>query len=218
MVSFLICLFSACEKNPAEQISARFENSKDLSSYSKIEDVDFKNFSYSLDKNKDNGFTLTNGEKPYGQMEDITFRLRNVQYTDLTDDNKNEAIINIFVGYGGSGTTSLIYIYTLKNQQPKKLWEINSGYNANGGLKEIYSKGNNLIVEFFSDTKFDENNYEFIFPNIQKYPRAECCPNNFTKFEFKWSGEKFILNEKPELLNYNWKNQTNENLFYRKQS
>lgn len=208
--SFLIFLFSACDKKTIEQIPTKFENSKDLSSYSKIEDVDFRNFSYSYVDD----FTLKNGEKPVGKSDETGFRFRRIQYADLTNDSENEAIINIQVNYAVSAA-SLICIYTLENGQPKKFWHILSGVFANGGLKDVYAKENILTIEFFGDTKFDENKSEFVFSNIQKYPQAECCPNNFTKFNFKRNGEKFVLAEKSALFDYNWKSEKHENLLYR---
>lgn len=206
---FLIGLYSACEKKTTEKIPARFENSKDLSSYSKIEDVDFRNFTYSYVDN----FTLKNGELPVGNMDQTGFSFRRVQYADLTNDGNNEAIINLQVNYAVS-SASLVCIYTLENGQPKKLWHILSGVFANGGLKEVYTKENILTVELFGDTKFDENNPQFTYPTNNKYPEAECCPSKFTKFNFKWNGEKFVIAEKPALLDYDWKSEKHENLLY----
>lgn len=207
---FLICIVSACEKKSADKIPAGFENSKDLS-YSKIEDVDFRNFSYSFINN----FTIINGEKPLGKLDETGYRLRNIQYADLTNDGKNEAIINIQTLFVVN-QSNVILIYTLENEQPKKLQHILSGLNANGGLKNVYAKENVLTIEFFGNTKFDENKREFVFPNIQKYPEAECCPNKFTKFDFKWNGKEFMLAAKPEIIDYNWKKESHENLFNRK--
>ena len=210
---FLIGLFSACEKKTTGKITARFESSKDSSSYTKIENVDFRNFSYS----SVNNFTLVNGERPYGQVEDITFRFKNIQYCDLTNDGQNEAVINIYIGHATTSANSL-FIYTLENDQPKKLREIFSGYHANGGLKDFYARDKILTVEFFGNTKFDKNSEQFIFPNIQKYPEAECCPNKFTRFNFNWNDGKFVLTDEPKLLDYNWKKEKNENLLNREES
>lgn len=213
---FLIVCFSACEKQSADEFSEKSENSENLSAYSRIEDVDFRNFSYSSTdfENKEYKFTLTNGEKPYGKVDDSSYRLRSVQYKDLTKDGKNEAVVNLYVGLAVS-STSAIFIYTLESEQPKRLWYFYSGTFANGGLKDIYVKENNLIAEFFGNTKFDENKREFVFPEIYKYPETECCPKKFTKLKFEWRGEKFILAAKPELLDYKREKECHENLFCR---
>lgn len=210
---FVISLFSACEKKTAENFPARFENSKDLSSYSKIEDVDFRNFTYSFIDN----FTIINGEKPLGSTDETGYRLRKIQYADLTNDGKNEAVINIQTLFA-TNRSNIIFIYTLENEQPKKLQHILSGLNANGGLKDVYAKEENVLtVEFFGDTKFDENKTEFIFPNIHKYPQTECCPSKFTQLNFNWN-EKFALVGEPKMFDYNWKKEKNENLFYREKT
>lgn len=214
---FLLCLFSACEKKATENNLTKPENSKDSSSYSKIEDVDFKNFSYSAFENEEYPFTITNGEKPLGKLDEAGYRLRNIEYRDLTNDSKNEAVVNLQVTHAVS-TSSLIFVYTLDNEQPKKLWNFFSGTYANGGLKDVYFEKNNLIVEFFGNTKFDKDTREFEFSNIQKYPEAECCPNKFTKFNFRWNGENFLLTAKPELFDYNWKKENHENLLNRKET
>lgn len=209
---FLIVLVSACEKKTAEKLPARFEKSNGLS-YSKIEDVDFRNFSYSYVDN----FTLKNGELPVGKMDETGFRFRRIQYADLTNDGQNEAIINLQVDYAVS-SASLICIYTLENGQPKKLWHILSGVFANGGLKDAFVKENKLTAELFGDTKFDKDKSEFIFPNIHKYPQTECCPGKFTRFDFDWNGEEFVLAGEPKSSDYNWKKEKNENLLYRGKS
>jgi hypothetical protein len=209
---FLICLFSACETKVTETIPIGLEDSKNLS-YSKIEDVDFRNFSYSYVDN----FTLENGDKPVGKLDETGFRFRSVQYADLTNDGRNEAIINLQVNYTVSAA-SLICIYTLEKEHPIKLGHFLSGVFANGGLKDVKIRDNNLMIEFFGDTKFYESTHEFIFPNIHKYPQTECCSSKFTKFNFRWNGIKFILIGKPELFDYDWKKETHENLLYRKQT
>lgn len=165
-----------------------------------IKNVDFNNFIYS-DKTGKAIFSLTNGEQPFGQMKDIAYKLENLEYSDLTDDNSDEAIIHISIQYGGSDKSGLLYVFTLENNKSKMLWYLESGYGADGGLKQAYAENNNLIVELFGDNKFEENTGEFKFPNHKDVPKDLCCPTSFTRFRFRWIGEKFVLNRKPKLFN-----------------
>ena len=143
-------------------------------------------------------------------MKDIAFSLENIEYADLTNDKEDEAIIHISVQYGGSAKSGLFYVYTLDNNKPKKLWYIESGYGAEGELKKVYAENNKLIVELFGNNKFIENTYKFKFPNQKVIPKNLCCPTNFTKFSFKWNGEKFALDGKPKLFGYDWKKEMNK--------
>ena len=135
-------------------------------------------------------------------MEDISFSLNNIEYADLTNDKEDEAIISISVEYG-AGSSGLFYIYTLENKKPKILWYVESGYGAEGELKKVYAENNSLIVELFGNNKFIENTGEFKFPDQKDIPKD--LPTTFTKFHFKWNGEKFVVEGKPELFNYDWK-------------
>ncbi|MBA2737718.1 MAG: hypothetical protein H0U50_13140 [Pyrinomonadaceae bacterium] len=202
--------FSACQKSRTENTQAQPQpivaptTDEDLL----IRKIDFKNFTYT-DKTGKNIFTLTNGEEPFDQMKDIAFSLENIEYADLTNDKEDEAIIHISVQYGG-GSSGLFYVFTLENKNPKILWYGESGYGAEGELKKVYAENDKLIVEFFGNNQFVETTGEFKFLNQKTVPKDLCCPTSFTKFRFKWDGEKFALAGKPELLDYDWKKDQNK--------
>lgn len=198
-------IFSACQKSANENTQAQSQPtvSPTLDEKLLIRKIDFKNFTYSDNTGK-NIFTLTNGEEPFGNMKDIAFSLRSIEYADLTNDKEGEAIINISIQYG-AGSSGLFYIYTLENDKPKILWYVESGYGAEGELKKVYAENKSLIVELFGNNKFIENTGKFKFPDQKDVPKDLCCPTTFTKFRFKWNGEKFVVEGKPELFDYNWK-------------
>ena len=111
LILVIVFAFSACRTSELkDNSSASPENAQNL--YSNIKEIDFNNFTF-YDETGKNKFTLKDGEKPFGNMEDISFALQNIEYADLTGDKKEEAIINILVEYGGP-SAGLIYVYTLE--------------------------------------------------------------------------------------------------------
>jgi hypothetical protein len=212
MIQFLAITFafSACQKSTTENTQAQAQSlvAPTPDENLPIRKIDFKNFTYS-DKTGKNIFTLTNGEEPFGQMKDIAFNLENIEYADLTNDKEDEAIIHISIQYG-AGSSGLFYVFTVENNKPKILWYGESGYGAEGELKKVYAENDKLIVELFGNNQFVETTGEFKFPNQKTVPKNLCCPITFTKFHFRWNGEKFALDGKPELLDYNWKKDPNK--------
>lgn len=205
----MVFAFSACQKSEVkDKAPASQENEQNF--YPTIREIDFKNFTYPVETGKDR-FTLKNGETPFDKGEDILFSLENIEFADLTNDSEDEAIIKILVEYRAT-STGLMYVYTLENQKPKILWSVASGYDAKGGVKRIYSENGELIVELFGNNKFIEGKGKFEFSGEAGVPKNLYRPTTFTKFRFKWNGEKFILEDKPELLDYDLKNEMNEKL------
>lgn len=199
-IIFLATLFLLnCGKSQTENSNVQVSTQTVLL----IEKVDFRNFTfeYPPDKSK-GGFTITNGEKPYGKTEDISFKLTEVSYADLTNDGNNEAIISIEVGLAVSGT-NLVYIYSIENNEPKILWSFWTGENAFGGLKKAYSESGNLVIETFGKYNFENGEWNFRRSeiNYQELKR----PTAYTKIVFKWNGEKFVPFGKRQVFDYNWK-------------
>ncbi len=192
--------FSACQKSTTENAQTRYKPvilpTPDENLL--IKEIDFNNFTYP-DKKGRSIFRLINGEEPFGKMKDIAFKLENIQYADLTTDEEDEAVVHISVQYGAD-SSGILYIYTLENNKPKILWYVESGYGAEGGLKSAYTENNNLNVELFGDNKFIEAKGEFKFPDQKIVPKDLCCSTTYTKFRFRWNGEKFVVESKPELL------------------
>jgi len=195
----LAVIFSACASRTVQNNAS--QNSAASVKYSKIEEVDFKNFSYSYGENDKNKVTLTNGEKPYGGLDDLAFSFNRAQFADLTKDGSNEAVVVLLHG-NGAIASNVVAVYTLENQQPKKIWSFYLGSETNGRLKDIYVLEGNLIVEVFGKNEFDSDRNEFKFSKDFSPAEAFCCPKNFTRFVFSRNGEKFVSQEKPQVFDY----------------
>lgn len=197
---------SACTKK-AEILPSEIPQK---TAYAKIEDVDFKNLSYSFGENDAKTFTLANGEKPYAAGDDTSFVLEKIRHADLTEDGQNEAVVDLVYGSGVT-TKNLIFIYTLQNGQPKKIWTIFSNAETGGRLKDVYTKENKVIFEIFGKNEFAAEKNEFLYTKDYNPLQAFCCPKNFTKFTFDWNGEKFVLRGNPEVFDYKPDSENNKN-------
>jgi hypothetical protein len=147
-------------------------------------------------------FELRNGGQKKTEQQDGAI-LQKIEYGDVTNDGEEEAIIRISPDTGGNCSCDIVYIYTYNIEKPTLLWGFGTGDRAEGGLKKIYAENGELIIELFGDDKFENGEW--------KYDIAEgkfnglCCPTTFTKFHFKWNGEKFVVDGNPELFDYDWK-------------
>ena len=202
LIIIIVFAFSACQKSEDNT-----STSQEIL-YSTIREVDFKNFTYPVETGKDT-FTLKNGETPFGDGKDILFALENIEFADLTNDEEDEAIIKMLSEYGKT-STGFMYIYTLENQKPKILWSAATGFDAQGGLKRLYSDKGELIVELFGKNQFTESKNKFEFLGETDAPKNSYRPVKFTKFRFKWNGEKFVPGGEPELLDDDSDNKINE--------
>ena len=159
----IICLaitafaFSACQKKTAENIQLKPQtlpavsptlvsslNSKESDStpYSTIREIDFKNFTYpwTKDQGGDGNFTLKNGKKERLNENDIEATFETVEYGDVTNDGKEEAMIGIYPYSGGNCQCYMVFIYTLENKKPKLLWSFDTFDKAVGGFKKAYAE------------------------------------------------------------------------------
>jgi hypothetical protein len=181
--------FSACRNDTAENQKSSIAASQPPKTFSKIEEIDFKNFTYpypyastGADQRVLN-LTLSNGEKSDGGVEDISFKLIKIDHIDLTNDGNNEAVINIKVCLAVS-ETNWIYVYTLKGE-PQLLKVLAVGEDDKGytRLKNFYSENGELIIDLFGKNEFENGEWKF----------DSCCPKNYTQTRFKWDGNKFAV-------------------------
>ncbi len=170
--------------------------------YSSIREVDFKNFTYpwTEDQGGDGNFTLKNGKKARFDENDIEATLKTIEYGDVTNDGKEEAMISVYPYSGGNCQCEMVFIYTLENKKPKLLWSFDTFDRAVGGFKKVYADNGNLIVETFGDNKFENGKWKFNPPE-NKF-RGYCCPTVYTKMCFKWNGEEFVEEGDRKLFDY----------------
>lgn len=219
LVLAMTLAFLACQKSETENGSISsspstsplqtLSQTPSIDSDLPIRKIDFKNFTYpwtkDLSTKDEKTFTLKDGEIPFEREGQMGVSLAKIEYADVTGDDTDEAILVISLQTGGSAVPNLVYIYTAENEIPKLLWSFDTGDRAQGGLKGVYAENGKLVVETFGSSKFENDEWEFKFPEkIAGY----CCPTAYTKIHFKWNGKKFAVEGKPELFDYNWKNRT----------
>lgn len=216
MILILAIAFSACKKSTAENEQIKSQTLPSISPTlsltptsspeedSAIQKIDFKNFTFPETDGYER-FTLKDGEKTFEMGKEDGISLGKTEYSEVTGDSEKEAILIMSIQTGGSSTPNLVYIYTLKNEKPQLLWSFITGDRAEGGLKNVYADNGKLVVETFGDNKFENDEWEFNFPK-NKFS-GYCCPTAYTKIRFKWNGKKFAVEGKPELFDYDWKNQ-----------
>lgn len=162
---------------------------------SAIEKVDFKNFSYPLAMDakdeKEKSLTLKDGKSE--KTKDANgAELGEIQYTDLTGDKMDEAIINVGMTGEKDAKSNMVYVYTIEDAKPKLLWNFETKGGEKVGLKEIKADNGKLFVEMFGDVKFNKGAFE-------KVDSKEKTDGKTTKIELKWNDKQFEAVEgKPE--------------------
>lgn len=170
--------------------------------------IDFKNYSYSYKfyNGRKTNITLKDGEFEYDFKEDKGwFSLSEVYYVDLTNDTKAEAIVllwNVSCGVSCDGGSALFYIYTIKQNQLKSLWQFETGSLAYGcGLKSFTVRNKKLQLELFGNCNDKMNDSS----SLGKFQVKDT-----TQMTFAFNGAKFIAEKKeaafaPErnVMNYN---------------
>jgi hypothetical protein len=117
--------------------------------------IDFTNHSYGP-YNSSNGKRI-NLKLEHGLLElpnnSGWFELKDVYYTDMTGDNREEAIVWLThesCGSSCNGGASLFYIYTVRNGKLKPIWQYETGSYADGcGLQSFTAGGTQIVLELF---------------------------------------------------------------------
>ena len=117
--------------------------------------VDFTNHSYGP-------YKLSDGKKidlslEYGLLElpndSGWFELKDVYYTDLTGDSREEAIVwlsHVTCSPACDGGASVFYVYTERNGKLKPIWQYETGSYADGcGLQSLTAGGTQIVLELF---------------------------------------------------------------------
>lgn len=197
---FTISLFNnGCyikNNEPVEQTNfAKTENlNRTNTQKSQYCSVDFKNFTYSLPSELGKGkFTLKNGElmptrNSDGHVDEMGYSLSSEYYDDLVGDKMKEAVITLSVTTGGSAQPYIIYVFDLSEKTPKLLWTFVSGDRAEGGLRNVYTDNNKLVIETYEP----------------KGSNGDCCPNSYKSVIFQWRDNTFVeIERKVNLRNLN---------------
>jgi hypothetical protein len=190
-------------------------NSKNagVSADDSIKQIDFKNFSYpwgsKIARLKDT-ITLKDGkaeiikkdgklvttlpphtQESYFRVDDIEYTIDDIYYGDVNSDNVTDAFISIsthtYSGKSYRGDTTCFYIYTIKENKPKLIWQNNYGeYKYTTARKIEFNKAQNEII------------FEMYFPYSpngkfvgQLY--RETYSESYDRLIYKWNDNTFRL-------------------------
>lgn len=186
--------------------SGRGSRSIDSGSLANIRQIDFRNFTYSdvihppteerIDIKVRNGKFIKGNQISY---RDWDFVIKEIVYGDLTNDGKEDAIVNaVMTTYGSSNPASLdnskLFLYTLENG---KLISISSDLE----LSKSYSPN----VQDDCDGWIDVVNIKSV-TNGKMFVEAivsspSCFGKGYTGYKlamsYKWNDSKFVLVGKP---------------------
>lgn len=171
-----------------------------------IRQIDFSNFTFpSLPTRKCSmkKIRLENGR--YDAPEDRVPRkipsidcwsvaLGGLDYGDVTGDGEEEAFVILFAELGGNSSYEDVYIYSLQNEKPILLWKFMTGDRADGGLRDIYSEGGNLVIELYGIRTIIEKQLK------SSDDVGACCPKHYTRTKYKWDGRRFRQDGKEEVF------------------
>jgi hypothetical protein len=174
-----------------------------------IRQVDFKNFTYPLSDtllghdrlqwlsiptarhggmhiHLVNGSDLTKSSsvmgREYAQFEGFT--LQSVQFADLTDDSKEEAIVVLRYATGGTQSTDYVYIYSVEGGTPKLLGYCHTGDRAYYGLHRVYGDHETLVFELFDP----------------RQRSGDCCSSGLVRMRYQWHEGRFEAFGKSDFL------------------
>jgi hypothetical protein len=93
----------------------------------------------------------------------------------------------------GCGLSSLFYIYTVEQNQPRLLWKIAVGGNEMGGLKKVNFDSDEIILDVFGDCSL-EGWLIRPFVDIKKNPKLKT--SSYTRFVFSRAETGFTQTSK----------------------
>ncbi|MGB7201103.1 MAG: hypothetical protein WBD16_02410, partial [Pyrinomonadaceae bacterium] len=146
-----------------------------------------KNKDKDKDKDKDKEDDATS-------LRRIGMTLVATKFFDVTGDGDDEAVVILKIETGGSAIPQIVYVFSWKNGAPELIWPFRTGDRADGGLKNIFAEGGNLVVELYGQDRFLLGQTETgkIGDDLEQL----CCPTHFTRSVYKWNGKDFLLQGK----------------------
>jgi predicted dehydrogenase len=101
--------------------------------------------------------------------------LETVEFADVTDDGKEDAIVVLRFDTGGTQYSHYVYLYSFGAGKPKLLAYFHSGDRAYSGLYRVYGEGGKLVVELFDPEKRS----------------GDCCSSGFVRTRYRWHNGRF---------------------------
>lgn len=225
LILFISILFSACGKNEVEKVQAlpntnssnaneQVKNSdtpklpnlqsgileeKNKTTDSSIGTFDFKNYVYPLPRGWQDvdgkEATLENGARRMSE-DRIGLSYVTTIFGDVTGDGEDDAFVILKIETAGSAIPQIVYVFTMKNEEPELIWHFRTGDRADGGLKDLRAENGELVVQLFGQDRFILGELET--SKITGDVEQLCCPTFFTRTRYKWNGKNFQLQGKRE--------------------
>jgi hypothetical protein len=172
-----------------------------------IRAVDFRNFTFPeteglhIPHSRKRSFKLKDGSLPetrdkQGFVDEMGIDLSKVRYGDVTGDGQEEAIVVLSILTGGSAMPNCVYVYTWDQRRPKLLWAFDTGDRTDGGLRRVNAENGYLLVELYGNRRILGKDLY----GEDKTNRGACRQTLFTRARYKWTGNRFRLASKPEVL------------------
>lgn len=160
---------------------------------------DFKNYVYPLPRGwhdvDGKEATLKNGVRRMSE-DKIGLSYAATKYGDVTGDGEDEAFVILKIETAGAAIPQIVYVFTLKTEEPELIWYFRTGDRAAGGLKELRSDNGELVIELFGQDRYILGEVET--SKITGDEQQLCCPTFFTRTRYKWKGKNFQLQGKRE--------------------
>ena len=136
----------------------------------------------------------TDRAKKYFTLKPGDGRPAKLNYGDVTGDGVEEALMMLGIESRGSAIPEIVYIFGLENGKLKVLWSFETGDRADGGLRQVYSDGGNLIVELYGRGKVLGTNLYADDGTRAQQP----YPYIVTRTRYRWLKNHFQLISNPE--------------------
>lgn len=128
-----------------------------------------------------------------GYIDRLGVYLASVDYADITDDGRKEAIVYLGTICDCTADFGGVYIYNLSGKRPRLLWAFATGDRTEGGLRKAFGQGGDLIVETYG---IDSG--PGILPKLWTGPH--CCAGEYTRRKYKWNGRRFVQQGKARVI------------------
>jgi hypothetical protein len=188
------------EPSPASKIpnlQSEFLNEKNAATNSPIGKFDFKNYTYPLPRGWQDAdakdVVLENGSRRRSE-ERIGLSYVITKFGDATGDGVDEAFVILKIETAGSAIPQIVYVFTMKDENPALIWHFRTGDRADGGLKNIYAENGEIHVELFGQDRFILGEVET--SKITGDEEQLCCPTFFSRTRYKWNGKDFLMQGK----------------------
>lgn len=110
-----------------------------------------------------------------------------INYGDITGDGLEEAMVVFGLTTRGSAIPHYVYIFTMEKDQPKLIWDFETGDRADGGLRQVYAENGELVIELYGKGKVIGGD---LYAD-DGMTGGDCCPTHFTLAHYQWQGDHF---------------------------